>query len=221
MVLLALVSSAVLARSDPAAFRVLAREDGPIEWLAVVGYVLIGGLWLHRAVSLRSHRPALFVSLAMLYGLVFLSFAAEEISWGQRIFAFESGEFFERHNDQRETNLHNLVLDGTSVNRVLSKVAALVGVIYALVLPVVYESNIRLRKWIDRLAIPVPRLRQVVAILLVGLLVALTPSRRNHELTESALPFIVLLVFLYPRNEALFRRHLHAEPATPSAHEIL
>ena len=48
--------------------------------------------------------------------------AGEEISWGQHWLKFESGEFFQSHNYQKETNLHNLVnpiLFSTLINVVL------------------------------------------------------------------------------------------------------
>ncbi len=44
------------------------------------------------------------------YGILsvfWLIFALEEISWGQRLLGFQSPEFFDKLNYQRETNLHN------------------------------------------------------------------------------------------------------------------
>lgn len=46
-----------------------------------------------------------FVVMALLAMLA----AMEEISWGQQFFGFQSGVFFENHNLQKETNLHNLI----------------------------------------------------------------------------------------------------------------
>lgn len=44
--------------------------------------------------------------------------AMEEISWGQHVFGFESGGFFEKHNVQQETNLHDFFA-GELVNKVI------------------------------------------------------------------------------------------------------
>ena len=43
----------------------------------------------------------------------------EEISWGQRIFGIESPEWFLKHNRQVETNVHNLVIYGVNLNKVV------------------------------------------------------------------------------------------------------
>ena len=48
---------------------------------------------------------------AFLLCIAWLIFALEEISWGQRIFDFESAQFFMTYNLQQETNLHNLFLN--------------------------------------------------------------------------------------------------------------
>lgn len=44
-----------------------------------------------------------------LFGLLAILAALEEISWGQHIFGFESGETFKEYNRQGETNLHNFI----------------------------------------------------------------------------------------------------------------
>jgi hypothetical protein len=54
----------------------------------------------------KETRWAIFCA-AVAFGLI--AMAAEEISWGQRVFDVETPEgFFDRHNKQNETNLHNL-----------------------------------------------------------------------------------------------------------------
>jgi len=58
-----------------------------------------------RALFLSKFQRLLFISMACFAFLV----AMEEVSWGQQIFGFQSGEFFDDHNLQKETNLHNLI----------------------------------------------------------------------------------------------------------------
>ena len=48
------------------------------------------------------------LAIALFSILCFLA-AMEEISWGQRLFHFESSEYFLKENLQKETNLHNLM----------------------------------------------------------------------------------------------------------------
>lgn len=47
-------------------------------------------------------------SLVMALSLVLFVMGMEEISWGQRIFQWQTSTYFSEHNVQGETNLHNL-----------------------------------------------------------------------------------------------------------------
>lgn len=91
----------------------LLREDGPVETLGAAGLLVAGLLFLaaaKRAREGRTGRAPAFLLLALL----FVAGAGEEISWGQRIFGWQTPESVAQVNVQQETNLHNLVhLQGT------------------------------------------------------------------------------------------------------------
>lgn len=56
--------------------------------------------------------------LSLFTGLILILGAMEELSWGQHIFGFETGELF-KNNKQHETNLHNFIpgwIFGLSIN---------------------------------------------------------------------------------------------------------
>ena len=94
-------------------------EDGFIESLTVLALVVVAFLAGKYALKLGSKRHWMF-SVAMVGLCLFSVFAAgEEISWGQRIFNVESSDFFQKNNAQGETNLHNLVVGGVKVNKLL------------------------------------------------------------------------------------------------------
>ena len=83
-------------------------EDGPIEWLQFA--CLLGACLFATRIAVRSRgieskgaRTALW-TLAILLALA----VGEEVSWGQRIFGFQTPADLEAINDQRETTLHNL-----------------------------------------------------------------------------------------------------------------
>ncbi len=89
----------------------MTRENGPAEWGSFCALCLLAGVAFH---AFRRRAPAQegFPWLRLLLGglsLLALLAALEEISWGQQIFGFGSGEFFTEHNAQKETNLHNLL----------------------------------------------------------------------------------------------------------------
>ncbi len=98
---------------DPASqlFQILYLEDGIFESLTpvlmVISMVLIGASIpkLRRDPQLVKYRNLLTLIYFILISLFFLN-AMEEISWGQRIFGWETPQTFEG-NVQNETNLHN------------------------------------------------------------------------------------------------------------------
>lgn len=89
-------------------FRFLLQEDGPAEWLSAIAFILTGVVSLRIALSrFKAGHPWqawLFVAVAV----VMLFAGGEEISWGQRVFGWETPQELVDVNDQGETNLHNI-----------------------------------------------------------------------------------------------------------------
>ena len=111
---------AVVALLDPVTFtNVLAREDGIFEWLTVLALSMSFVMCVHRVVVLRSEKNGVFIGVWCFLALVCFFGAGEEISWGQRIFNIESSEWFKQNNAQSETNLHNLIVEGKKVNKII------------------------------------------------------------------------------------------------------
>lgn len=94
----------------------LGREDGLFEDLTAVCFfgaaaLFAAAYWRSRGAGndffvFRTKRNVFFLLLALL----FLFGGGEEISWGQRIFGWETPATFQQANIQRETNIHNLKL---------------------------------------------------------------------------------------------------------------
>lgn len=96
-----------------------AQEDGPVEWGTTIMLFGIFALSLYRLITLGSQKKILWCFGTFVFTVLFLFAAGEEISWGQRIFAVESSEFFLKNNAQGETNLHNLVVGETKINKII------------------------------------------------------------------------------------------------------
>jgi hypothetical protein len=177
------------------------REDGFIEWLTVLALVLGSLLCLYRAITIKLRRGALFfLGLIVLSG-IYLFGAGEEISWGQRIFGVESSQFFMAHNSQGETNLHNLVLDGVKVNRLIF--GTLLGVCvatYLLILPLLYRKFRRVKNLVNLGGVPIARNIHIIFYLALFILVSLTPSAKKGELLEFGGCWIFLLITFNPLN---------------------
>lgn len=89
-------------------FRFLLEEDGPVEWLSAIFFVGIAviavRIGFNRFKTGHSWQAVLFVSVA----LVMFFAGGEEVSWGQRVFGWDTPEELIGINDQEETNLHNI-----------------------------------------------------------------------------------------------------------------
>jgi hypothetical protein len=181
------------------AFLSLTVEDGPAENLTAVflfaGSVVFG-IKAYR--SLRNRNFTHFIT-NLIFCVVFFFGMGEEISWGQRIFHLNSGEFFLEKNAQAEINFHNLNIDGVDINKVIFSKLMFVGIIFYFILlkPLTrwWDFAGRMVKKFD---IPVPRYHHIVFLLVSALLVVTIHLRRESELYEMALAGILFLVFLNP-----------------------
>lgn len=183
------------------------NEDGFVEWMTVAALLAGMVVCMRRVWVLRGRRPFLFLMMTSLLALLFLFGAGEEASWGQRLFGIESGEFFQQHNTQGETNLHNLVVSGTKINELVfsAGLGILLLVYLAAVIPL-YRRKSAVRRLLDRFAIPIATNYQIAAIILTLLLVqVLMNSSRKPELLEFAGSFLFLLIVAFPENRSLFQ----------------
>lgn len=111
LILLATCLVAVLTRTvDPTLLYRVTREDGVVENASALALLLLGvglgwRLWSDPLPALPRWGR---VGAWSLVALAFLG-VGEEISWGQRIFGWQTGESMNRYNLQHETNLHNLL----------------------------------------------------------------------------------------------------------------
>lgn len=84
-------------------------EDKFVEWTQFVCLMVLSGIYLKRFFTVKNSK---FSWITFLISLTFLLFALEEISYGQRIFNFESPAFFKTHHYHKMLNFHNLYYDG-------------------------------------------------------------------------------------------------------------
>lgn len=181
-------------------------EDGEIEY-ATVGFllascVLVGTRWI----KLHKKLPLNFTVISFLIVVLFFFVAGEEISWGQRLIGIESSDYFKENNSQEELNLHNLVVDGVKINKLifgLIMTSAIMG--YIVLIPVLYWKINTFTAWIDRWYIPVPKVYQSAAYLVLTLIISIIPASKNWELLEFGSVLIFFLILWAPQNPQLHR----------------
>jgi hypothetical protein len=210
LILVAMVLAAgfVLRFTNLSLFESFVREDGVVEWFTVAGLLLVSFFCFARFAKLLRHKKAWFLFVTFMLGLFLFFAAGEEISWGQRIFGLATPEYFQKNNAQQETNLHNLVVGGVKINKLVFSVilTAVLG-IFLLVLPWLYQKSRAVQRFIDRSAVPVPQWYQVIAFLLVFGLASLIPHEKNAEVLECGAALLFFLVVAWPRNKAIFSAH--------------
>lgn len=181
-------------------------EDGFTEWSTVVTLVIGIFVCFRRVWLLKQQRPMLFLFMTGLLGLFFFFGAGEEISWGQRIFNIESSEFFAQNNAQGETNLHNLVVNDTKINKlVFGRGIGILLLLYLFVLIPLYKRKEGVKKFLDKFAVPIAQNYQIAAYIVLLLVVqVLMASSKKGEMLEFAGSIIFLLNVAFPYNKSNF-----------------
>lgn len=208
----------VLAVYDARLFRAYTSEYGPIENLTVAA--LLGGavVCFQRVWRLRARRSLLFLACTALLGALFVAAAGEELSWGQHFVGFKAPEFFQQHNAQHETNLHNLVVRGVKINRLVFGTGLFIVVVaYCSLLPVGYRRWPGVRRLADSLAVPVPHTRHVAWYAVLGFAASVTPSRYRWEVLELVSAAMFFLITALPFNAAVFQEKAAAPTERPGS----
>lgn len=149
----------------------LLREDGPVENLTALAFLLAFGLFTATYSFTGSpadqSRPEKLRRLSyLLLGILMLICAGEEISWGQRIFDWKTPELFGRLNAQDETNLHNLqflhVLNADGTHRSLlrsllnpNRLFSIFWLVCFVCVPVMARVSARAASFLRRVGCPI------------------------------------------------------------------
>ena len=138
----------IVAALAPATFYAWMQEDGWAEWGTFFAFVAAGALMARAAWraegDLRWLRRLGLAAVALFCVFV----AGEEISWGQRLFAFAPPEVFLEHNFQQELNVHNFLKDKQlgALDLDSRYLVALIAIVYGLLAPALMRWR-RLADW--------------------------------------------------------------------------
>ncbi|MFD0860361.1 hypothetical protein [Roseovarius aquimarinus] len=207
LVVLTLALTVILALVAPDYFTLsFAKEDGPVEWSTALFLLVASVVMATHAVSLWRQGRRGAALLTAFYGLLFFMAAGEEISWGQRIFGWESSEFFLENNKQDETNLHNLMVGDVHLTKSLfGPVLTICILLYLVGLPLLYPKGGRIAALADRFAVPVPWLKHAAIALVASVIIAVLDVDRKWEVYELIFSLVIVSIFLIPQNPAKTR----------------
>jgi hypothetical protein len=198
---------------DLGRFRVWIREDGMAEWLTFAALIVSAGYAVLISLAYARETDNKVASMLWLFvAFVFLFGAMEEISYGQRIFRIETPDFLRPdglqgkdsfYNKQGEINIHNLVICGVNLNKlVFGKILGVLLVLYLVVVPLLYRYNRKVHSYIDRRGIPIIQNYQLIIYFGVVVLTHLLRSRspKANELLEFVGCFVFLAIVMHPFN---------------------
>jgi hypothetical protein len=183
-----------------------AVEDGAIEWMTF-GNLLIGFFFcLYRIKKLKNIKPKWFLICTGILAFLFFFGAGEEVSWFQRQLGVTPGEFWVKNNSQGETNLHNLVVGGKKINKLIFGTGLGIFLsIYLLIFPLLFQTKKSFKKFINDFAIPLPQPHHVAAYLALFLISGLFASGKKGELLEFGGTCIFLLILFFPLNKDTYK----------------
>lgn len=210
---------AAMATWFEASFELSMQEDGWAEWATVYAFSFAAALIVARLLRWRREPEASgwLAPLGVASVALFCVFVAgEEISWGQRLLAFQPPEIFLRENFQQELNVHNLLTKKTVAGFKLDSrfLVAVIAIFYGVIVPA-------MRRWV-----PLGPLRSTWAAVEPSWVlapwfaaVAFVELSYPAELAGEACELVLGMLFLAA---ALLRTHWPTEPkAIPSRRSLV
>ena len=181
------------------AFQNYVREDGPVEYLTALFLFFSSLVCFYRVFHYRKMKKPLWILTWTVLAFLFFFAAGEEISWGQRIFGLQSSEFFQQHNKQGETNLHNLTFKGKNLNIIIfSRLMFLVLFIYFALSRLMVWKIPFIRNLVNKFNVPLPGVQHIIIMLAATLFILLIHIIKESELHELSFGMIFLMIFLNP-----------------------
>ena len=199
-VLVHIIIGIVLYFTNLDQFVIYVEEDRYIENLTAL--ILFAAAFHFLWKAIKSNNKLLKASCALLF-LLFLFGGGEEISYGQRIFGFDTPDNYAKMNRQGEVTVHNLKINGVDINRVIfSTVLYVSAFIYFIGLPILYRKSKWLRTW-KYFMVPVPKLIHGILFTLFFLSILVTESdiKGCWEIEEFNLVSFLYVSFLFQQNK--------------------
>ena len=196
-----IVSTVFLFYYSNSLYNLFVEEDGIIEYstaifLLSVSIYLINKLLKTVKVISTKNIGIVFFSIIFFFGF------GEEISWGQRIFNIETPQFFVENNLQSETNIHNLMIGGVKLNKLIfTNTVFFIFSFYFLVIPYLYAKSNSVKSIINKFSIVIPKYSQSIIFICSSIILYLFDHDRISEIWECLFAFTMLMTSINPLNK--------------------
>lgn len=197
-----------VARADKYYFEsTLATSGGFFQSMTFATILFAAVMCFYRASILRPFRGGTFSTSLIVMGIIFFCFAMDEISWGQVFFEFPTPDFFLHRNTQGRLNIHHLVIGGFHVNDIIFTLTIkIIATLYFVILPFFYKRLDKLKAFVNRFAIPLPRYSHAAAYAVIAILMSFIPSDLRYIVFELCFYWILVLMMYNPLNDEIFSR---------------
>jgi hypothetical protein len=185
----------------------LASEGGLLQWLIISTLIFASAMCFYRSSILEPFRGSVFSGGLKIAGLVFLIFALDEMSWGQIIFHFKTPELIAERNTLGEMNVRHLIIAGFELKDIIFTIGIkILATLYFIVLPFFYSRLDKIKNFVNRYAIALPRYTQTAAYAVTAILISFIPSDQRHIVFEFVFYWILVLMMYNPLNDEIFSR---------------
>ena len=156
----AIASTVFLFYYSNSVYNSFVAEDGIIEYLTAI-FLLSISIFLIKKLFEMEKKISVNNLGIIIFSIIFFFGFGEEISWGQRIFNIETPPFFSENNLQSETNIHNLMIGGVKLNKLIfTNGLFFIFSFYFLATPYLYTKSNNLKSLINRFSIVIPKYSQ-------------------------------------------------------------
>ena len=195
-----IVSPVFLFYYSNSVYNSFVEEDGIIENLTAIFLLSISVFLIKKLLEMKDIISVNNLGI-ILFSIMFFFGFGEEISWGQRIFNIETPPFFSENNLQSETNIHNLMIGGVKLNKLIfTNGLFFIFSFYFLAIPYLYTKSNNVRTLINRYSIVIPKHSQSVIFISSTIIIYIFSHERISEIWECLFAFSMLITSINPLN---------------------
>ena len=198
---LTIVSTVFLFYYSNSIYNSFVAEDGIIEYLTAV-FLLSISIFLIKKLFEMEKKISVNNLGIIIFSIIFFFGFGEEISWGQRIFNIETPPFFSENNLQSETNIHNLMIGGVKLNKLIfTNSLFFIFSFYFLAIPYLYAKSNNVKSVINKFSIVIPKYSQSIIFIFFTIIIYLFDHDRISEVWECLFAFTMLITSINPLNK--------------------
>ena len=196
-----IVSTVFLFYYSSSVYNLFVEEDGIIEYSTAVLLLSVSIYFINKLLKKSKVISSKNIGI-ILFSIIFFFGFGEEISWGQRIFNIETPQFFVENNLQSETNIHNLMIGGVKLNKLIfTNTLFFIFSFYFLAIPYLYAKRNSVKSIINKFSIVIPKYSQSIIFICSSIIIYLFDHDRISEVWECLFAFTMLITSINPLNK--------------------